>query len=46
MIPSAIQSEDELELSLSEPTPAVVETLGRLPGDLLLPLVIVRQEFV
>jgi nucleoside-diphosphate-sugar epimerase len=36
MIPSAIQSEDELELFLSEPTPAVVETLGRLPGDLLL----------
>src|SRR5262249_43708422 len=35
MIPSAIQSEDELELFFSEPTPAALEPLGRLPGDLL-----------
>src|SRR5262249_24603972 len=32
----SISSEAELDDLLSEPTPAVVETLGRLPGDLLL----------
>jgi nucleoside-diphosphate-sugar epimerase len=31
-----IQTEEELEAALSEPTPAVVETLRRLPGDILL----------
>ena len=33
---SSISTEVELEDRLSEPTPAVVETLGRLQGDLLL----------
>lgn len=32
----AIQSVDQLEASLSEPTGAVVETLGRLEGDIVL----------
>jgi nucleoside-diphosphate-sugar epimerase len=31
-----IESEDELEAALSEPTPAVVETLRRLRGDVML----------
>src|SRR5438477_11104123 len=31
-----IQSEDELEALLSEPTPAVIETLRRLAGDVTL----------
>jgi nucleoside-diphosphate-sugar epimerase len=35
MIPSAIATEEQLEDLLSEPTPAVVETLGRLQGDIL-----------
>jgi nucleoside-diphosphate-sugar epimerase len=36
MNPGSIQSEDELETLLSEPTPAVTQTLGRLKGDILL----------
>jgi len=32
----AIRTVDELEEMLSEPTPSVVETLRRLPGDLLI----------
>jgi nucleoside-diphosphate-sugar epimerase len=36
MQPAAIQSEEELEALLSEPTLAVVETMGRLQGDLVL----------
>ncbi len=35
MVPP-IRSEDDLELALSEPTPEVVETLRRLPGDIML----------
>jgi dTDP-4-dehydrorhamnose reductase len=31
-----IQIEDDLESALSEPTPAVIETLRRLPGNILL----------
>jgi len=31
-----IQSDDDLEAALSEPTAAVVETLRRLPGDIIL----------
>lgn len=32
----AIETEDQLEQALSEPTPEVIETLGRVPGDILL----------
>ncbi len=31
----AIQNEEDLEDRLSEPTPGVIETLARLPGDIL-----------
>src|SRR6266849_9041313 len=34
--PSSIRSVEELETLLSEPTASVVETLGRLEGDILL----------
>jgi nucleoside-diphosphate-sugar epimerase len=33
---SAIATEEDLERRLSEPTAEVIETLGRLPGDLIL----------
>jgi nucleoside-diphosphate-sugar epimerase len=36
MNPALIQSEEILDDLLSEPTPAVIQTLGRLPGDILL----------
>jgi hypothetical protein len=35
-MPAAIQTEHDLELALSEPTPQVIETLRRLPGDIML----------
>jgi len=35
MVPP-IRTEDDLELALSEPTPEVIETLRRLPGDIML----------
>ena len=35
-LPSAIRDEAHLEDLLSEPTPGVVETLGRLPGDMVI----------
>src|SRR5690348_18298206 len=34
-MPSTIDSEAQLEDLLSEPTPEVIETLGRVPGDLI-----------
>ena len=34
-LPNTIQNLDQLEDLLSEPTPAVVQTLGRLEGDLI-----------
>lgn len=34
-LPQAIETEDELEGLLSEPTPAVMEALAGLPGDLI-----------
>lgn len=33
---NSIETEAQLETWLSEPTPEVIETLGRLPGDILL----------
>ncbi len=36
MHPETIQSVEQLELMLSEPTPQVVETLAKLDGDLLI----------
>jgi nucleoside-diphosphate-sugar epimerase len=35
-LPDFIQTEKQLEDLLSEPTPAVIETLARLPGDLII----------
>src|SRR5437588_3289083 len=32
---ATIQTEEQLEDLLSEPTPEVIQTLGRLPGDIL-----------
>ena len=34
--PASIQSVEQLDELLSEPTPGVIDTLGRLEGDLLL----------
>src|SRR5262245_464659 len=34
-IPTSIRTEEHLDYLLSEPTPAVVETMRRLEGDLL-----------
>src|SRR5215207_10115561 len=36
MIGRAIETEEQLEDLLSEPTDEVVETLGRVPGDIIL----------
>ena len=35
MLPSRIESTDQLDDLLSEPTPGVIETLGQLDGDIL-----------
>ncbi|HLJ09795.1 MAG TPA: NAD-dependent epimerase/dehydratase family protein [Planctomycetaceae bacterium] len=35
-MPGRIETEDELEAALSEPTPAVIDALRRLPGDIML----------